>query len=75
MRMNEESTSDDRGDLALDAVTRRLTHVVVYRRILNWLARDAKDMQAEARAWRLARVFLLVAMVAAAVYGVLRYGV
>ncbi len=74
MRISDESASGDRGDPALDAVTRRLTHVVVYRRILSWLARDAKEMQAEARAWRLARLFLLLAIVAAAIYGVLRYG-
>ncbi len=75
MQINEKSASGERDDAALDAVTRRLTHAVVYRRILSWLACDAKEMQAEARAWRLARLFLLLAFVAAVAYGVLRYGV
>lgn len=75
MQIDKKSALGERDDPALDAVTKRLTNAVVYRRILSWLARDAKEMQAEARAWRLARLFLVLAVVAAMIYGVLRYGV
>jgi len=53
-----------------EGVTRRLISLVLYRRIQTWLARDAKAMQSEDRAWNLARLFLLLTVIGAAAYAV-----